>query len=303
MFTHLLVLTMTAQFAAIEGQVRDARTHAPISLATVEIWRMQTPVGQQYTDIDGHFQFAFADARYTLIVHHTGYEPALIEVEGSRETPAIVDLVKKKTSSPNTSTSPVISLRQFMVPDKARKEFDLARKELQRQDCSKAIAHFESGLRTFGSDASVHNDLGNCYRKLGQLDLAEASFKRAATLSDSIYVSLNLAEVYTAQTRFKDAESVLREAIQKHPNAGDAYYGLALVYFQQGLLEDAEAAAQQADQHPHQIADLHLVLAEIDWRKHEPAEATDQLGKYLKEAPNGTNSERVRQVLKSGIDH
>ncbi|PYS10739.1 MAG: hypothetical protein DMG17_24080 [Acidobacteria bacterium] len=73
-----------------------------------------------------------------------------------------------------------------------------ARKEIKRQDCSKAVGHLENGLR-LASDSSALNDLGNCYRLLGDFERAEASFKRAMELSDSVYIALNLAETYTAQ--------------------------------------------------------------------------------------------------------
>ena len=210
-------------------------------------------------------------------------------------SPVVIELNRRKTES--TGLPPVVSLRELLVPESARKEFDRARNEARRRDCPKAIGHFEKGLRAFDQDASAQNELGNCYRKLGQLDRAEDSFKSARALSDSVYVSLNLAEVYTAQGRFKEAETLLTETILKKPNAGDAYYGLALVYFQEGLLDDAQAAALQADSHPHRIADLHLLLGEIYWRKQDPAAVIEQLEFYLKEAPNGPQSDRARQVL------
>jgi tetratricopeptide (TPR) repeat protein len=198
----------------------------------------------------------------------------------------------------STGMPPVVSLRH-LIPERARKEFDRARAEVSREDCAKAVGHFESGLRAFAQDASALNDLGNCYRKLGRLDRAEDSFKRAGALSNSVYIGLNLAEVYTAQERFKDAERVLLDAISKQPNAGDAYYGLALVYFDEGRFEDAEAAARQANARPHKIADLHLLLGDLYLRRQSTAEVIEQLESYLKEAPNGPHSEHVRQVLEN----
>jgi Flp pilus assembly protein TadD len=224
----------------------------------------------------------------------------MVEIEVGMPSPDVsvaIDLVRKKTRS--TSSSPVISLREYMVPPKAQKEFELARKEARQQGCSKAIAHFEKGLRIFDQDASAQNELGNCYRKLGQLDRAEDAFRRAQALSDSVYVALNLADVFAVQGRFNDAETVLLKVIQKQPEAGDAYYGLALIYFDQGRLADAQTAALQADGHRHKIADVHVLLAQIYARKQESSAAIEQLQLYLKEAPNGSQSELVRQILGS----
>jgi tetratricopeptide (TPR) repeat protein len=131
------------------------------------------------------------------------------------------------------------------------------------------------------------------------LDHAEESFKRALSLTDSPYVALNLAEVYRAQRRPAEAEAVLLETVRKQPRAGDAYYGLALIYLSQGLLENAEARALQADANPHKIPDVHLLLAELYRREQKVAATIQQMELYLKEAPNGPNSERVRQAIKN----
>ena len=82
-------------------------------------------------------------------------------------------------------------------------------------------------------DVSALNERGNRYRRLGQLDKAEACFKSAFEQSNSVYVALNLADVYTAQKRFDEAKAVLSLAARRTPESGDAYYGLALVYFKQ----------------------------------------------------------------------
>ena len=105
-------------------------------------------------------------------------------------------------------------------------------------------------------------------------------------LSDSVYVALNLAEAYTAPKRYEDAENVLTFAISRKPDSGDAYYRLAIAYLDQGRLQEAEAAALQADSRPHRIADLHLVLAKMYLHKNLD-KLVEQLELYLKEAPNG----------------
>src|SRR5262245_765627 len=298
MLLHSLIFTMVTQFGAIEGQVRDARTHMPITLARVELWTLQTPVAQQHTNSDGRFHFVIlADVNYSISVSYSGYQPAYVEISLALGAfPIVIDIVRKETSP--TKIQPAISLREYLVPKSARKEFDQARKEATRQNCPRAITHYENGLRVFDQDATAHNDLGNCYRLLGQLDRAEDSFLRAAALTDSVYVSLNLAEVYTAQKRFKEAETVLLKALEKGKNTGDVYYGLGLVYLKQELVDDAEAALLRADSYPHHIADVHLVLAEIYRRKERLTDVFRQLERYLQEEPNGTNSQRVRQILK-----
>jgi predicted Zn-dependent protease len=195
-----------------------------------------------------------------------------------------------------SGTQPTISLKQ-LIPKGAAKEFDRAQQEIKKDNCAEAIRHLERGLRAFDKDASAHNDLGNCYRRLNRLDQSEAAFKRARELTDSVYVALNLAEVYTAQRRFEEAKAVLNEAIARKPDSGDAFYRLALVYFEEGRLDECEVAALQAEARPHQIADLHLVLGKLYFDKGNHAASIRQLESYLKEAPNGTFAKPVKAIL------
>ena len=297
MFTQLLILSITTQNVAIEGHVRDARTHSALAFATVELESVRLPFEQQNTDLDGRFRFdSVAEGRYMLHVTKAGYHSSSLELDVPTTLfPINVELVQMQSTA--SASRGVVSIREYMIPKKARKEFDLARKQAGRQDCSKAIAHFENGLRAFDQDASVHNDLGNCYRKLGLLDRAEDSFKRATALSDSVYVALNLAEVYTAKHRYEDAENVLSEAIRRQPNSGDAYYGLAIVYFEQGLIERMEATALEAEKRPHRMPEVHLIVATIYANQNKMLEAKQQLQLYLERVPHGPRSDEVRQIL------
>jgi tetratricopeptide (TPR) repeat protein len=298
-YPFLSLLLSLTQFAQIDGQVRDARTRGPIPLASVELSSVHLPFERTNTDTEGRFHFGYViNGRYTISVDSPEYQRSSIEIDIPADAYGLViELARKKTRKTNTPL--VVSVREYPVPKSARKEFDRARQEVKRQNCTSAIIHFEKGLRIFDGDPHAHNDLGNCYRKVGQLDRAEHSFKQARSVSNSVYVSLNLAEVYTAQKRFSEAESILREAATTEPNAGDAHYGLALVYLEQGRIDEAESSALQAHNSPHQIADVHLVLAEIYWRAKNTAQTAQQLELYLKESPDGSHSERARQVLRT----
>ena len=109
MLVHSLIFTMVTQFGAIEGQVRDARTHMPITLAKVELWALQTPMDRQYTDNDGRFHFAnLANDAYSISVSYSGYQPANVELSMPLSAfPIVIDIVRNETSP---TTQPAISL-------------------------------------------------------------------------------------------------------------------------------------------------------------------------------------------------
>lgn len=287
MITQTIALAVLLQSSTITGQVRDARTHAPIAFARVELTNAQIPIQEQFTNNDGTFRFARIEpAEYTIAVNYSGYRGFWTQVDtilGS--APVIVELVRIRSAA--AAPPVVMSLRDYLVPDSARKEFDRARQETRKQDCVAAIRHFEKGLRTFDKEASAWNDLGNCYRNLGQLDRAEHAFKRAGSLSDSVYVALNLADVYSVQNRFAEAARVLEQAIARQPEAGDAYYGLALVFAAQGLPDRVESNLLKAEARPHKVADVHLLLAQIFSAQGKQAEAQRQLQSFLEEQAKG----------------
>lgn len=287
---------MLMQVASLEGHVRDAQTRKPLQLVRIQLVSRGAPANLEYTDVEGRFRFAnVVPGIYTIAAVSVGYEAKNIEWDVTIGGPLEIELTR--TADRAGPSGSVVSIRDYLIPGGARKEFDRARKEIKRQDCSKAVGHLENGLR-LASDVAALNDLGNCYRLLGDFERAETSFKRAMELSDSVYIALNLAETYTAQRRFEDAETVLALTIQRKPDNGDAYFGLAVAYVSQGRFEEAEAAALQADSRPHRVADLHLVLAKMYFRT-RPEKVAHQLELYLKEAPNGPESDRVRKALEA----
>jgi len=251
MFTESLIFALAAQLITIEGHVVDARTRAGVVLAKVELIRSQTPLDKRYTGTDGRFFFGgFPEGPYRIVVESPEYESYTFELDmAAAGFPFTVELIRKKNSPP-INMPPVVSIRP--------------------------------------RDPSVLNDLGNLYRKLGQLGRAEDAFKRARALTDSVFVSLNLADVYLIQNRFKDAEDVLLEAVRKQLDSGDAYYGLVLVYLRQGRLDNAEEAALHAVGRPHVIADVHLFLADLYRMQQKENESIRQLDLYREESARAT---------------
>jgi tetratricopeptide (TPR) repeat protein len=235
MLTSFLMMTLIAQLAGIEGQVRFAGSRGPVRFARVELLRSANPVDLQYTNIDGRFSFQFVPpGQYTLEVQYDGYERTTVEVDLiTRSNLVMIELRPLRTPSQNLA--PTISVDQYMTPKNVQKELDRARKEMKRK-------------------------------------------------------------------RWNKAEELTLRAIEMAPADGDSYHVLAVVYFEQGRFDEAEATALKADARIHHIADVHLLLAKLYLRKGNSDALMEQLETYLKEAPNGPVSDRIRQALSHQTD-
>src|SRR5262245_57678342 len=112
MLTQILILALAAESAAIKGYVRDVRTHNGIPLASVELWRAQTPIQQRYTDSSGHFNLGYAGGEgYALVVEASGYEPSRVNIDQHESALSLsIELVRKK--APDNNERRVISLRE-----------------------------------------------------------------------------------------------------------------------------------------------------------------------------------------------
>ena len=196
MITNLTIFAMLMQVVSLEGRVRDAQTGKPLQLVRIQLLSRGTPINLEYTDVEGRFRFAnVVHGSYMISAVSAGYEARNIEWDVTIPAPLEIELTR--TADRAGPSGSVVSIRDYLIPGSARKEFERARKEIKRQDCSKAIGHLENGLR-LASDSSALNDLGNCYRLLGDFERAEASFKRAMELSDSVYIAFRL---YRAESR------------------------------------------------------------------------------------------------------
>jgi tetratricopeptide (TPR) repeat protein len=264
MWTPILALALAAQISAIQGEVRDAQSHNVIPFARVTLSSARTTVDWRYADQNGRFYFAgLPDATYyVLSVDHPSYNS--VELDGSSLLAALPALIRMELVPREKRISgSAVSASELSIPKNARKELDRARNYVQH----------------------------------GRFDEAEKCYLKAASLSDAPEISVNFADLYSSQQRYQEAETLLVEAIRRHSNAGDLYHALATIYFAQGREDDAAELAQQAHARKHSIADVHLLLAKIQLSRQNFKGVAGELEIYLREAPFGPNSDRIRQDL------
>ena len=280
---------------AVSGRVSFLGAAQPIGAIRVELQRLGLTI-QEQVSFDDRFEFSeVLPGSYTVVIHAADYATVTrdIQVPGDYE----VRVQLRPSRGVEAEDYRTASVAEYQVPGSARRQFKSAQKKLRRDDCPGALEHLRKAIEIFGAYADARNAMGNCYVVLKDLKLAEEAFKQAVSRSSSVYPALNLADLYSRQGRMPEAEEVLTKAIRRSPSEGDGYYGLALIRFEQGRLEEAAQLCLQAHQHPHRVADVHLLLGKIDLRQGKPLSAVHELRLYVAEARPNPVRDRVMKLL------
>ena len=122
-------------------------------------------------------------------------------------------------------------------------------------------------------------------------------------LNATIYPGINLADLYAGEKKFDQAQQVIEAVMQKNPTEGDLWFAMARIHFDQGQMNEAEAAGLAAHSRIHRTADVHLLLAKVYLALKDSPSVVAQLEIYLKENPKGPIADQVRKSLKSLPQH
>jgi tetratricopeptide (TPR) repeat protein len=88
-------------------------------------------------------------------------------------------------------------------------------------DIDANVSIFEEPYQNHIVEAMLMNELGQTYRKLGQLERSAQYYRRSlkegieygGTLDETIYTRLNLSRILTLQCRHEEARQLLDEAL------------------------------------------------------------------------------------------
>ena len=117
---------------------------------------------------------------------------------------------------------------------------NIARCYLEMERYEKAISFYEKSLEI---KESVYGyiGLGNCYKKLDDINKAIENYKEAINLNPKYALSYNnLGAVYAERGEFRKAEKYLIKALELEPNNSQTLFGLGLLYRKKEELEKAK---------------------------------------------------------------
>lgn len=292
---QLLPAASQARSFRVEGQMRAGSGALAVGHFVVRLYRLGEIV-QEKVSTDG--SFAFADVpigEYDLEIADSGFPMVFLplNVLGNEK----LDLVLPSRSE-RTDSSGTVSVLEYQIPPQARRHFEKAQKMIREDMCRTALVHLQEAIQLFPRYPQALNALGTCWVRMQRLDAAEEAFKNALALTSSIYPALNLADLYERQGKIDEAEKVLQNGIRHNPDAGDGYFGLAKLCFDQNRLSEAAAMGLEAHRHREHSPDVHLLLAKIRQRDGDVDAIADELQLYVLEARPGRMRDRAAKALR-----
>ena len=193
----------------------------------------------------------------------------------------------------------LVSVRELSIPWRARREYEQARQDLQRQKVESATRHFQKAVGLAPQFMEALNSLGVLSFQQRDYIAAEAYFRKALETDEEAFEPLvNLGGTLLALGRLEEAIEVNSRAQRKRPGDALANAQLGLSYYLAGNDEEALnylLLTEQLD--PAHFTNPQLALARIYLRLSEEEAALEELQDFLERHPDSPEASRAKAMI------
>ncbi len=283
----------------------------------VELYQDGVRMDMTFTDMEGTFKFERQQSgrRYEIRIQLGGDSEYVEEVDFMPGFPTIVHIRQQNIRSTrgdanaNKASGTVISLASLKVPKDARKEFDKGRDLGEKKKFDEGLIRLKKAVDLYPSYAEAYNEMGLLHKrqaiasatpeeKSKLMGSAEEMYRKAIEADPKwIGAYLNLAQALMMRNNFKECEETTQKVLSMDSGSIDALYMQAFAQANLGKLDDAEKSALAADRGERRIALVQWLLGRIYEVQGSPTKAVVRYKQYLKENPNATNAEQVKQSI------
>ncbi len=249
------------------------------------------------TDLEGHFRVQHLPRdTYDIAVEEEGYETTKTSAQLDGPSSKLVMYLRSRSGSIRQSNY-TVSVRELRIPDKARNEFQKGLDCLAKNDPAGSLRHFAKATQAFPAYFEVYYHMGVAEMGLGHNDEAMKAFQTAIDLSGGHYAwaEFGLGFLLCQQGKPGEAEKIIRKGLEMEDASPEGYVILSNALLQLNRRDEAGKSAQEALLRNPNCADAYLVLSNVDGGKGDYRAQVRDLDAYLRLAPNGPASERVRQ--------
>jgi tetratricopeptide (TPR) repeat protein len=313
-----LNLALMAWIPSAEAQVNNPETTAGKISGIVLLQADGRPAGQVLinlksdsagisrrilTDVEGHFEVrSLPPSTYEIIVEEPGYEPSRTSALLAGPSSELVLYLRPSISETHRKDY-TVSVRELKIPGKARNEFQKGLDHLGKKDPAGSLSHFTKAFQTFPDYYEAYYHIGVAKMQLGQNDEAMQAFQMAIDLSGGRYARAELAFGYLLCQEGKpvEAERIIRRGLEGDEGSAEGHVILGKALLHLNRLDEAERSIHEALLRNPNSADAYLVRSDVYGRKGDYRAQLQDLDAYLKLAPNGPASQRVRQQREAAL--
>jgi Tfp pilus assembly protein PilF len=282
---------------------------SPEGRAQISLFGATTPFqSESESDSDGRFRFRNLRAgAYTIAVNFPDRGEARQTVEvgpGTADSKRRV-LVTLQFKDSDFNLKDIarrensISTKQLSIPASAIREYQEARKHLEKHDVDSAVKRLEHAVELAPQFAEAWNTLGTIAYQTRQYDRAERCFRAALQQDPKAYEPLvNLGGVLINTHKLDEALMYNQNAVLTRPTDALANSQLGLAYFVVGNLDLAAKYLEIARRiDPAHFSHPQLTLAEIHLRRGENGAAAEALEDFLQRHPDYPTADKIRESI------
>lgn len=288
-----------SQNAQINGQVRYADGGAPANNITVELTSF-TGGGSIQVQTDRNGKFSFQNLQATQInvsVRAPGYKEERQFVNLST-TPSQYLQFSLKSDGSGTARGAAPAVIDLKVPAPARKEFDEANKAILSGKPETAIVHLEKAISLHPDFLEATLLLGTVYMDTKQWDKAENVLRRAIQINPkSTAAYFTLGEAFLQQKKYADAEKVIKDGLKIEERSWQGHYALGRLYWEQNDYVKAGREIAKTLQLKPDLAEAHLLGANILLRARKAEDALMEFKEYLRLEPDGKFAPQAKEMV------
>jgi len=237
---------------------------------------------------------------YVIVVKAAGYETGRWPLNvGYQPTMGLTLTLTPITASRARALaggSSTVSVRQLLIPEKAREEYRKAAESLAHGKTDEAVKHWEKSVKIFPKYAESYMQLSRIYANRGDFASAEAAANNAIAIDDKNGDSYTaLGYVYLKQNDFGKAKESLQKAVQLSDTNwfSQLWYGKLLL--DQKDAEGAYPHLLRAAQLKPEVPEADLLLYNALLLLRHPREALARIDDFLARFPNNPFVDKARE--------
>jgi tetratricopeptide (TPR) repeat protein len=273
----------------------------PVGDARVELKEISTgqPVKSGYTNSMGHLDLNDVPFGSYEVVATRGVVEARENAQIRALGASVSLVIAEDRTGDDTGNKSTVSVAQFKVPGKARKEYNKAKEALIDRKIDETEKHLAKALEIFPNFAEALTLRGIVALDRDDLEAANRDVQQAITL-DPTYPTAYfvMGAALNLQSRFDDAVRSLERGLALDPSGWQGYFEMGKAKIGK---QDYRAAIKYMDKAqllaPQEYSHIHLVKAHALLALKIYPEAMDELQKFLDKSPKDPQSQDVRKTL------